>query len=431
MKKLFTILSFMVFVVSAVFSQTDAEFFSFCYKPGESASPTTIALGTAAQKYNIQYKKVGETTWLNCSPAEGTIATVTIPRASTADDVYDVRYRLSNTDTPADVTFDFGTDAGKLTDITQWGTKTGKVSFDFGRAAVGDPEKYTSLENISANDVVKFAFLRFRWNDVFTGTASHMDQWDVSATSKPTQDFVNMFQNASFFNGNIGNWNVSRSTNFSAMFQFATVFNQDISMWNTSNATTFNSMFNEATAFNQNISGWDVTKSKNFAKMFQSASAFNQDLSAWTPKMQGTQVPNMANMFDNSGMSRENYDKTINGWWSKKDQLPDGVTLGALNIHYRDCATARQGFITEKGWTFVGDTLDVENDVIEVINTDKVKLIGKTLVFESLPATRVLVYSLSGSLVADYAPAYKINLNLGKGFYIVKVDGYSKKIVLN
>ena len=42
------------------------------------------------------------------------------------------------------------------------------------------------------------------------------------------------------------------------MFQSATAFNQDIGNWNTSNVVAMSNTFHSADAFNQDLSGWCV-----------------------------------------------------------------------------------------------------------------------------------------------------------------------------
>ena len=65
-----------------------------------------------------------------------------------------------------------------------------------------------------------------------------------------------LFDEATSFNQDIRNWDVSNVTSLSRTFSGATSFNQDISNWNTSNVTTLNSTFYKATSFNQNLGKW-------------------------------------------------------------------------------------------------------------------------------------------------------------------------------
>ena len=85
-----------------------------------------------------------------------------------------------------------------------------------------------------------------------------------------------------------------------SMFFQATVFNQDISNWNVSKVKNMDSMFRNARNFNQNLANWeriagiDGAKTtstlssdeeeygvENMTSMFENARSFNQDLSIW------------------------------------------------------------------------------------------------------------------------------------------------------
>jgi surface protein len=55
-----------------------------------------------------------------------------------------------------------------------------------------------------------------------------------------------MFNDASSFNGDISNWNVSKSRGMDSMFMGATKFDQDISAWNVSKVTLMSNMFDGA-----------------------------------------------------------------------------------------------------------------------------------------------------------------------------------------
>merc|ERR1711935_667502 len=76
------------------------------------------------------------------------------------------------------------------------------------------------------------------------------------------------FYQATSFNDNISQWDVSQGTEFEFMFYQATSFNNDISQWDVSQGTDFGNMFNRATSFNNDISQWDVSQGTNFGGMF-------------------------------------------------------------------------------------------------------------------------------------------------------------------
>jgi surface protein len=146
-----------------------------------------------------------------------------------------------------------------------------------------------------------------------------------------SSNLSSIFQQASNFNQNIGNWDVSRVTNMSNMFRNATNFNNggsaDIANWKTGlvgsmggmfNGSAFNQpiatdgdkwdvskvtsfystdtatgMFEGNTVFNQNIGNWNVSSATTMRAMFKNAVAFNQNLSAWDT----SKVNTMAFMF--------------------------------------------------------------------------------------------------------------------------------------
>ncbi|MCC5908224.1 MAG: BspA family leucine-rich repeat surface protein, partial [Balneolaceae bacterium] len=227
---------------------------------------------------------------------------------------------------------------------------------------------------------------------------SDLNHWDVSNIGTMRRMFQGKFDEPSAFNGNISNWNVGNVTDMQQMFQHATSFNRDISGWDVdkvenmammferaesfnqnigynpvtetgwdvSSVTNMGGMFFGATAFNRDIGGWDVSSVKNFGEadgfpaggMFEDAVNFNQDLSNWDiTAITGDFGEDMFQMFDRSGLSKENYDALLIEWADRIDANggePTGINLGADGLTY--CAVdAREKLVDAYGWDIDGD----------------------------------------------------------------------------
>ena len=57
-------------------------------------------------------------------------------------------------------------------------------------------------------------------------------------------------------------------TNMNSLFKDATSFNQDIRNWDVSNMINMESMFNNAASFDQNLGSWNVSNVLNMQDMF-------------------------------------------------------------------------------------------------------------------------------------------------------------------
>ena len=108
--------------------------------------------------------------------------------------------------------------------------------------------------------------------------------WDTSNVTH----FGNMFENADSFNQDIGRWDTSNVRSWSYMFVNNDGFNNggsdSIKNWDVNKqGGHFGNMFKNATAFNQDIGNWDMSNSQmnTWVGFFNGATSFNQDLRAW------------------------------------------------------------------------------------------------------------------------------------------------------
>jgi Mycoplasma protein of unknown function, DUF285 len=108
--------------------------------------------------------------------------------------------------------------------------------------------------------------------------------WDVSRIS----DFSSLFSTVRnpdmvTFNADLSNWNTASATDTSSMFEGAISFTDEsngLANWNMGSVKDMHNMF-AYSAFVGDISGWDVSLVENFDSMFTFAFGFHGDLSNW------------------------------------------------------------------------------------------------------------------------------------------------------
>ncbi|MCO6497479.1 MAG: BspA family leucine-rich repeat surface protein [Chitinophagaceae bacterium] len=167
-----------------------------------------------------------------------------------------------------------------------------------------------------------------------------------------------MFANTTSFNSILTGWDLSSATNLSHMFAGATSFNQTLASWDVSNVKNMAYMFAGATSFDASFfngtSDWDVSNVENMEGIFAGATAFNKTLELWNLKSLSGSIS-----IANTGMSCENYSRTLYAWSSNPD-IPSGITLNANGLNYSKTQAfidQRQSLITDHGWVINGDAL--------------------------------------------------------------------------
>ena len=132
-------------------------------------------------------------------------------------------------------------------------------------------------------------------------------------------------------------------TNTAGMFENASSFNGDVSGWDTGLVTNTFGMFAGASSFNGDVSGWDTGLVTNMSYMFYQASSFNQSLGAWDINA----VVLMSYMLDDSALSVDNYDATLNGWADIQQAKQPNVVLGAAGLFFSSNGVSAHDTLTD------------------------------------------------------------------------------------
>ena len=236
--------------------------------------------------------------------------------------------------------------AEKLQSIDQWGS----VEWQSMEGAFAGASNLTYAAS-DAPDLTRVESMSRMFEDAssFNGDIGSWNTGNVT-------DMASVLRGATDFDQDVGDWNVSNVTNMLSMFNGAESFNQDIGDWDVSGVIVLSGMFAGATSFNQDIGSWDTGSATDVSFMFSGATSFNQDLGGWDVSGVNDEFQvqdSFEEMFDNSGLTKETYDRVLTGW-SRLDLL-SGVSLGAGGLQYCDAGPSRAYLQDEFGWTISDD----------------------------------------------------------------------------
>ncbi|NME72294.1 BspA family leucine-rich repeat surface protein [Flammeovirga aprica] len=149
--------------------------------------------------------------------------------------------------------------------------------------------------------------------------------------------------------------NLKDVTNMNFTFSGCKLFNGNLSEWDVSFVQTMRSTFYNAVNFDCDLSNWKVSQVNNMRYMFEKASKFNSDLSSWDV----TSVKNMQNIFIDSGLSPENYDKLLKNW--SKLTVKNNVQLD-VSVESCQSSEEKQILIKDYGWK-ISDAGSCSNEI--------------------------------------------------------------------
>gem|GEM_PF-3385063 len=131
------------------------------------------------------------------------------------------------------------------------------------------------------------------------------------------------------------------------LFANCTMLNSPVEHWDVSAISSMMGTFSMCRTFNQPLEKWDVSQVSNMQSILEGCSAFNQPLGKWALK----NVKQVGLSY--CGMSRRNYDASIEGWAAQKD-LAKNVQIVAKNLTYT-CESAGRNMLIQTGWQFEAD----------------------------------------------------------------------------
>lgn len=195
-------------------------------------------------------------------------------------------------------------------------------------------------------------------------------------------------------------------------------------------------MFMEATAFNQDLSQWDISGISGTGRMFYKAKAFDQDLGDWPIGS----IVNMVQMFDSSGLSIRNYDSILIKWQAKTHL--SNIWFSGEGLNYCKADSSRSLLLND-GWVFSGDTMNCLTTSLDAVArndppfilypnpTAGVLFLKKTI---DIPDQNLYLFNAKGQLLETINvknEVTRINLSeYSKGIYLIRNNYQFQEVVL-
>ena len=143
--------------------------------------------------------------------------------------------------------------------------------------------------------------------------------------------------------------NLAKVIDMEDMFYKCSSFNSPLEKWDMSHVQNLSGMFVNCTLFNQPLEKWDMSKVAGYYGLnfiLSGCLSFDQPLGTW-------KIRSFIRL-EETGLSPENYSKTLVGWASQPAHAKE-VDIYADGLRYNSAGKAAREKLIASGWTFHGD----------------------------------------------------------------------------
>ncbi|WP_299212137.1 BspA family leucine-rich repeat surface protein [uncultured Aquimarina sp.] len=226
-----------------------------------------------------------------------------------------------------DGTIEGGFTGNATHEYTTAGTYTVKITGDFPRIFFNNGGNKNKILTIEQWGTIAWESMAQAFNGCANLTLNAIDSPDLSLVTNATRMFANT-TNFDDLQNVIGQWNTGSINNMNALF-IDSGFNEDIGDWDVSKVTNFSGMFYECPNFDQDLGNWDVSEAVNMRSFITTTSLAT------------------------SSFSSENYDKTLKGWATLdpgETRIPRDVNVDVDLTRYCDAFVERAQLINDYNW---------------------------------------------------------------------------------
>ncbi len=230
---------------------------------------------------------------------------------------------------------------------TTAGTYTVKIIENFPRIYFnnsGDKDKIIAITQWGTNEWTSMESAFYGCSNVIVDADDTPDLTNVTSLRAMFKGATNLIDTE----GTIANWDTRTIVDLGQLFMDAEKFNTPLNSWRFFVAEDLSEMFRGAKTFNQPVN-WYTPSVHNLKDMFNGATSFDQNMGSFNISL----VTDMSGMFSNAGLSTQNYDQTLSGWFvelNATDTRPENIIFDAGSSQYCMAGDIIEKLTNDHGW---------------------------------------------------------------------------------